>query len=459
MKWLRSGLFHRFVLVFGALAFVSAVFLAVRLAEVGEKGVQAAVWVLLIVSATAVLGAAFLERRLKVPRLSAGDEAQHLAETFDKMASELQHYSLIQLDRLMAEQRKTEAILFSISDGILMFDREGRIQHANRRVRELLGLSPDLELEGKALAEVMPQSRLREVVLESSTDPRPEAFKEVDLSTDQSRRFLRITAHPMRIPGGGATLGVVTAVRDVSFEKELDQMKEEFLHYITHDLRNPLGSAMGFLETLLKGTAGVLNPEQRAMVASVKRSSLRLMGMINNILDIAKMESGRIHLKLGTVSLAGIAGRSLAILESLAHQKSIKLILDVVEEYSLEADADLLERVVTNLVGNAIKFTPNDGVITVSISDTGPAIQVRVEDTGEGIPPEYMDRIFRKFEQVAGRRHGGTGLGLAIARFFIEAHLGRIWVESEVGKGSRFFFTIPKGLVLDRTGAVAVRPA
>jgi PAS domain S-box-containing protein len=439
---------------------------------------RAAVWVLILVSAAAVLIATFLARRLTLPLLSltrgaeavsrgdfqarvdvkTGDELQELADTFNKMTSELHRYSLLQVDRLVAEQRKTEAVLFSTSDGILMFDDEGRIQLANRRVRELLGLNAALRIEGQSLREVMPDSRLRELVLQACADPKPEKFKEIDLSTDASRRYLRISALPVVAPATRAALGVVITVRDVSFEKELDKMKEEFLHYITHDLRNPLGSAMGFVDLLLKGTVGVLNAEQHSMVSSVKRSCSRLMGMINNILDIAKMESGRIQPQLRPTSLAGIAGRALVILESLAAQKQIKLVLDAAEEFSLEADADLLERVVTNLVGNAIKFTPKAGGITVSVCEAGPDIQLTVADTGEGIPPEYLDRIFQKFEQVAGQRQGGTGLGLTISRFFVEAHLGRIWVESQVGKGSRFNFTIPKGLAVDGGGNLVVNP-
>ncbi|MDD5657949.1 MAG: ATP-binding protein, partial [Elusimicrobia bacterium] len=439
---------------------------------------RAAVWVLLIVGACAVLGATLLARQLTLPLLSltrgaqavargdfktevkvgTGDELQALADTFNKMTAELHRYSLIQVDRLLAEQRKTEAILFSINDGILLCDRESRVQHANRRVRELLGLDPALGLEGKALDGLLPESPLRAAILQALGDPQPEGFKDVDLSTDKKRRFLRIIANPMMVPGGGVTMGAVAAVRDVTYEKELDKMKEDFLHYITHDLRNPLGSAMGFVDVLLKGSVGVLNPDQHAMVCSIKRSTSRLMGMINNILDIAKMESGKIRLQLGTASLAGICGRSISILESLAAQKNVKVTLDAAEEFSLDLDGDLIERVVTNLLGNAIKFTPKGGAITIAVRDARSAVEVRVEDTGEGIPPEFLDRIFQKFEQVTGQKRGGTGLGLTIARFFIESHLGRIWVESEVGRGSRFCFTIPKGLGLDAAGAVRVRP-
>ena len=440
---------------------------------------RAATWVLLLVSALAVLGATFLARRLTLPLLSltrgavavsqgdfqarvdvrTGDELQDLADTFNKMTAELHRYSLIQVDKLVAEQRKTEAVLYSTTDGMIMFDGEGRIQLANRRVYELLGLNAALRIEGQTLRETMPDSPLRELVLQACAEPKADKFREIDLSTDASHRYLRISALPVVAPKTRAALGVVTTVRDVSYEKELDKMKEEFLHYITHDLRNPLGSAMGFVDVLLKGTVGVLNPEQQSMVNSVKRSCSRLMAMVNNILDIAKMESGKIQPSLRPTSLAGIGSRAIAIMEALAAQKHIKLVLDAAEEFTVEADSDLLERVVTNLVGNAIKFTPKEGTITVGVRDAGREVELSVSDTGEGIPPEYLDRIFQKFEQVAGQRQGGTGLGLTISRFFVEAHLGRIWVESQVGKGSRFIFTIPKGLKLDAGGSLAADPA
>jgi signal transduction histidine kinase len=276
----------------------------------------------------------------------------------------------------------------------------------------------------------------------------------VDLSTPESRRFIRATASPVVTPGRAAELGTVFALRDVTLERELEKMKEDFLHYITHDLRNPLGSAVGFLDILLKGTTGVLNADQHSIVSSVRRSTTRLMGLINNILDIAKMEAGRVRLQLKPTSLAGIAGRSIGILEQLGKAKRLKVRLDAAEEFTVMADGDMIERVFTNLLGNAIKFTPEAGAITLSLRDDGTNIVCGVEDTGEGIPPEYLSRVFEKFEQVQGNRRGGTGLGLTISRFFVESHLGRIWVESEVGRGSRFYFTVPKNLVADEDGRV-----
>ncbi len=369
------------------------------------------------------------------------------------MTARLRSYSVLQVDRLIAEQRKTEAILFSIAEGIVMADREGRVQLANRQAREMFGLAADADIEGRPIAEALPAGLLRDALVAVSNEP-GKGFKEADMSDAQTRKILRVASSAVVTPGRGSELGVVFALRDVTLERELEMMKDDFLHYITHDLRNPLGSAMGFLDVLAKGTAGVLNTDQQSIVASVRRSTSRLMAMINNILDIAKMESGRAKLQLKTVALAGVAGRAIDILEQLAKAKRISVHLVAIEEFSIDGDADMLERVFTNLLGNAFKFAPEGGTITVSITDEGSELKACVEDNGDGIPPEHLQRVFEKFEQVPGQRRGGTGLGLTITRYFVEAHFGRIWVESEPGHGARFYFTIQKGLTLLPDGSV-----
>jgi len=390
--------------------------------------------------------------------IHTGDELQHLAETFNTMTARLRSYSVLQVDRLIAEQRKTEAIMFSIAEGIVMADREGRVQLANRQAREMFGLAADADIEGRPVTEALPPGLLRDALIAVSQAP-GKGFKEADLSDAQTRKILRVAASPVVSPGRGAELGVVFALRDVTLERELEMMKDDFLNYITHDLRNPLGSAMGFIDILLKGTAGVLNTDQHTIVSSVRRSTSRLMSMINNILDIAKMQSGRAKLQLKSLSLAGIAGRAIDILEQLAKAKRISVNLVAVEEFSIDGDSDMLERVFTNLLGNAIKFSNEGGAITVSIANGEGELTACVEDNGDGIPAEHLRRVFEKFEQVPGQRRGGTGLGLTITRYFVEAHFGRIWVESEPGRGARFYFTIKKGLTLAPDGSVKVNEA
>jgi len=443
-----------------------------------EKMKRAALLITLVVCLAAGLLALLLARTLTKPLLEltrsaeeiahggfprevsirTGDELQEFSDTFNRMVARLRRYAELQVDRLLLEQKKTEAIMFSIGDGILMTDNEGVIQLVNRKTREFLE-KEEGSLVGQPLKSVLPPgSDLKSTILEVVANPTKKAVKEVDMSTDEKRLFLRISAHQLISPAKENVLGVVTAIHDVTLEKELDKMKEEFLHSITHDLRNPLGSIVGFLEFLRKGVTGVLNAQQRNMVESMLRSSNRLMNMVNNILDVAKMETSKVIVYLKEASLAGLSGGALETLASLAKRRGIVLELEAEEEFMINVDPNLIERVITNLVGNAIKFAPDDGKIVVTVIDKLDHMQLCVEDNGVGIPASHIEKIFGKFEQVPGQRRGGTGLGLTISKKFIEAHYGRIWVESELNKGARFYFVIPKGLKSTKDGDV-IEPA
>jgi NtrC-family two-component system sensor histidine kinase KinB len=393
-------------------------------------------------------------------KISTRDELQDLAETFNKMAAQLRAYAALQVDRLVAEQRKTKAILYTIDEGILLSDQQAHLQLANRRALDMLAIDPNVPFEGKPLAEVAPKSDLTAATEKSAADPKPDKSADVAVGPEKSRVYFRVRSLPVKLPDSTESAGVVTALRDITFEKELDKMKDDFLHHITHDLRNPLGSVIGFVEVLLKGGAGELTAQQRTIIGSMQRSLSRQMSMINNILDIAKMDSGRTQLQLKVVSPAEFAARSMGMLESLYVQKKLNVSLAIPAELKITGDSDLLERVITNLLGNAIKYTPSGGSIVISTEEIegGKVVRFCVADTGPGIPEAYLTRVFEKFEQVTGQRSGGTGLGLTITKHFVEAHLGKIWVESQLGKGSRFLFTIPQGLKIDEKGAVVITP-
>ncbi|MBI3549407.1 MAG: HAMP domain-containing protein [Elusimicrobia bacterium] len=439
---------------------------------------RTAVIVIVFFLCAAVLIAFFMARRLTQPllvvtqaadevakgtfpgeiKIETGDEIQVLADTFNRMVAQLRKYAELQVDRVLREQQKTEAILFSIVDGIIMTDNDGQVQLVNRRAREILNCGPEDSLEGRRLEEVIGVPELKSAILHLAANPGTGVLKEADLSTEQYRRFIRVSAQSVTLPGKGTKIGVVTALRDVTAEKQLDKMKEEFLHSITHDLRNPIGSIIGFSEFLVKGVVGVLNEQQAGMVGSIQKSASRLLAMVNNILDAAKMEAGKLDVKLKSTSLAGVAGHAIDILGALAQRRGITMELQAEEEFTIHVDGDLVERVFANLIGNAIKFAAENGRITVSISDDGDSLKGSVKDDGPGIPPAYVDKIFEKFEQIPGQRQGGTGLGLTICRHIVEAHLGRIWVESELGKGASFCFTLPKDLGYDESGRVIRKP-
>lgn len=394
-----------------------------------------------------------------VVNIKTRDELQDLAETFNDMTLELYKFNQMHIDELVAEKTKTDSVILSIADGIVMTDLEGRIQLLNTRAREIMDI-PETGWHDKPLWDYVKHAGLKSSFEEVINQPSSHKTKDVDLSVGDLARFYHLSSEEVITPEKREKIGVVTVMRNVTLEKELDKMKEDFLHSITHDLRNPMTSIRGFLKFLIDGIAGPVNEQQKKMLETMDRASNRLMTLINDILDNAKLEAGRMALTLNEFDMRFIAQRTLDIAEGQALKKQIALSIDAPAELpKIKGDIELLERVITNLVGNALKFTPEGGKITVKIEEDGEMIRTSVIDTGEGIPPEYIDKIFDKFQQVAGQRRGGTGLGLTICKHVVEAHLGRIWAESKLGEGSKFIFTVPKNLKMSDilTGSTAAQ--
>jgi signal transduction histidine kinase len=436
-----------------------------------------AVYVVLVFLALAVAAGWFLSRSLTRPitvltraaeKVAAGDfagraevhttdELSDLAATFNEMTAKLKAYSDLQVDRIIREQKNTEAILFSTADGILMADMAGRVQVANRAARSVLGIAPDAPVEGRALADLVSDEKTKEPVLDVFGSRKENYSREIELASENTQRFFKCFSTPITAPGHDEPLGRLIGFYDITLDKQLAKMKDEFLHSITHDLRNPMGAIKGFVEFMLKEIPGPVNEAQKKMLVSIDRAAFRLLGMINNILDSAKMEAGKMEISLAPVNLREIASRVNSLLESLGQRKSIKFELEGDENLTVNADSGLMERMFTNLIGNAIKFTPENGVITTGIRDDGKMVTAWVRDTGDGIPPEYVDKVFEKFEQVKGQKAGGTGIGLTICKYVATAHLGKVWVESEVGRGAKFIFTFPKNLAKDEAGKVVVK--
>lgn len=382
------------------------------------------------------------------------DELRDLAHTFNSMTRKLKEYADLQVDKIIAEKTKTEAIIFSIADGIIMTDHNGRIQLINNQALKIFDIPLNENYEGKKIYDLIPKDviikTLRELIVQSQRD----AFKEIDLSSGETSRFYKVNTGKVTALKGD-DLGTVTVVHDITLEKQIDNMKEEFLQSITHDLRNPMTSIRGFLKFLLDGVAGETNPQQKKMLLTINKASEKLLIMINDILDIAKLEVGKFELALEPTNMKEISTHVIEMIEGLAQRKNISLEMKIDGPLEpIQADARLFERVITNLLSNSVKFTPEDGKIILEIHDEGSLVKVLVIDNGEGIPSDYLDKIFDKFGQVTGQRKGGTGLGLTICKYVVEAHHGKIWVESKLGEGSKFIFTIPKNLKSLEDGSV-----
>ncbi len=232
--------------------------------------------------------------------------------------------------------------------------------------------------------------------------------------------------------------------------QELEKLRDSLTSMIVHDLRTPLTSFLTGLQSI--EFLGDLNDDQKEILEISSNGGEILLRMINDLLDISKMESGALVLEIQKIAASELAAHSIQNIEALAKSKEVQLVTHIAPDLpDFCGDADKLGRTLVNLMGNAVKFTPQGGTITLSIGfeprpERTDAVVLSVADSGEGIPSEAFERIFEKFGQVEGRRGGrkmSTGLGLTFCKMVVEAHGGRIWIESEIGRGSNFLFAIP----------------
>ena len=237
--------------------------------------------------------------------------------------------------------------------------------------------------------------------------------------------------------------------------RRIDAIKSEFVSVASHELRTPLAAIKNAVQLILKGKTGEINKNQEKFLSMAERNINRLTNILNDLLNLSRIESGKIELKFKNLALKEVIELTASSLRPQADTKSIQIEVDVFEPLpGVYGDPEKIEQILTNLIGNSMKFTPDGGKILITAKPFshdrkggyGDRVAISVKDTGIGIPPEHLEAIFEKFHQVEGSLHrsvSGTGLGLAITKGLVEAHQGKIWVESEVGNGSTFTFTLP----------------
>ena len=333
--------------------------------------------------------------------------------------------------------RQMEAMVESMLEGVLMLDKYSNvvvINPAGKRFLELLGATP-----GASPLKIKEIDELFDFIIKGEEC----GVKEIEL--EDKNIFLRLEATPVKEQG--ELIGVVILMRDVTTEKKVDKMKNDFISVVSHELRTPLTTMKEFISILLDEIPGKINAEQREYLQIVKSNIDRLARIINEILDIAKIESGKMRIERELVDVVEIAREVVKTFQPMAEERGLYLELSHPSRpVTTYGDKDRLAQVFTNLIHNAIKFTPQGGVKVV-LKDTDKELIVEVIDTGIGISRENMGKLFMKFQQFNSDFHlkePGTGLGLAVTKHLVELHKGKIWAESEYGKGSRFIFTLPK---------------
>lgn len=407
--------------------------------------------------------------------IESDDEVGVLAEKFNEMRRNLK----TAVDKLRQEEKKLTTIVENLGEGLVVVEPGGRVLYVNPVAERLLNLGRTAGYQNFITIDTKTGaiSWTKRVVGDASTtaDTKTVDLKVLSASqremeqhqtmiaeigvggnrTNDEARVLRIIASQFADEKNNVA-GVVYVFDDITHEHEIDQMKSEFVSLVSHELRTPLTSIVGFISLILDGKTGKINQKQYESLSRAHRQSKRLAALINDLLDVSRIEAGRTEMKQEQVQIDWIAERRIEELRPQADEKAIRLLLEA--ELGLPiliGDADRIGQVFINLIGNAIKFTPDGGKVTVRIAKSpqngnpGDAVYVEVIDTGLGIPTEERERVFDKFQQLRSTRtqhQGGTGLGLSIASGIIEAHGGKIWVEAgDNGQGCNFQFFIPLG--------------
>ena len=366
------------------------------------------------------------------------DEVQRSLERARKLGDWLRHEvkrttsSLSERANLSeSERHKLEAIISNIQDGVLVLDDKRHILLANHAVHEIFHLD-GRQIIGRPLAEVITNIDVNALLIRAADAP----LKYHEINFDDGRVF---NAQYTPIPRIGAAI----TMQDISYLKELDRLKSDFIHTVSHDLRSPLTSILGYTELIER--TGPLNPNQKEFLQRLQGSIQHITTLINDLLDLGRLEAG-FDTRREAVQLESVLRYSLDMFEGQVKKKRIALTIDIMPDLRpLRANPIRIRQMLDNLVGNAIKYTPEDGRVNVSISMQDSQLILKVEDTGLGIPPEEQGRVFEKFYRATNAldEAEGSGLGLAIVKSIVDSHQGRVWVESVMGKGSTFIVLLP----------------
>jgi len=393
-------------------------------------------------------------RRISQGRLNqkidimAEDELGELTREFNKMTERLRMYEQMNVHQLISEKKKSEAIIASIADPVILTDEENHLLAVNQAAAKVFHIADDNGWQGKSVNELLENERLAKL-LTADADLREEIARQDELlavgNGDQALYFR--PRQTLITDEQGHVHGVVTLLQDVTRLKRLDQMKSDFMATVSHEFRTPLTSLNMTIDILLQGLLGSVSVQQGDLLATAKSDCERLTKLVKELLNLSRLESVKFQMKKESINLQELVDDALKHLRVPLRMKEIEFetaIDSTLPDFS--ADREQLSWVITNLVSNALRYTPSGGKVTISAERENGMVQVSVADSGRGIPSEALDSIFEKFVQVkqpTDATPGSVGLGLAIAKEVVEAHGGEIWVKSEVGKGSTFAFTIP----------------
>ncbi|MFH0785391.1 MAG: ATP-binding protein [Pseudomonadota bacterium] len=438
--------------------------------EKARKDARHAIWSTVLVASLASIVALFFSlvfaERLVLPlrrfveaakKISAGefsvqlsvetmDELGVLAEEFNRMAAQLRQYHMMNVDRIIAEKNKGEAILASIEDGLVVFDTDRKVTAINPAARRILKVhasyGKDLSYE-QILSEQKLIAIVDETILSGVQPSLPDDQRIVILTNEGEARQYLFSATVVGQKDQKLT-SVVLLLKDITQLREVERLKSEFVMAASHELRTPLTSLGMSIDLLIEHATEYLPDKEKELLHAAYDEVNRMKAMVHDLLDLSKIEAGRIDLEFENIPVATLFEHARNVFKGQVSMKHINLSIDDTEFLPLvRADANKIVWVLSNLISNALRYVSEGGHIRLTAESTGVAVNIAVQDDGVGIPIEHQTRVFQKFVQLNKRESGRTGLGLAISKEIVRAHGGTIWVESHPGKGSVFTFTLP----------------
>ncbi len=394
-----------------------------------------------IIKATNSIEKGDFSQRVEV---SSKDEIGYLAQAFNKMTQALLKRSqeVKSYNQLLIQQHdKLEMIINSSTDGILTIDKKSEIKSANPQICKWKGIDKN-QIIGKKLEDILLINKIK-----NNLEEFPKSLTNARVINEQTNEkyYLDINCSSIKSDSNPQiTNNYVLILRDVTEKKELDKIKEDFVATLTHDLKVPILASVQNLEYMKKGSYGELTEKQAFITDHLISSNQDLLRMVNTILDTYKYEAGKYNLTLKKVDLCSIITDAIKDLMPLLKQKEHFITFTPHNEnININADKQEFKRIIINLISNAITYTPSKGTIKVYTKQQKDNVIVIIEDNGIGIADSYINNLFKRYSKEANNlRKIGTGLGLYLSRQIVEAHAGRIWVESEKNKGSKFQFCV-----------------
>jgi NtrC-family two-component system sensor histidine kinase KinB len=380
--------------------------------------------------------------------VGSSDELGLLANEFNLMTKKLKSFHDLNIEQIMMEKQKSEAIIRNISDGIVVVDTQFKITGINPAAYKAFNIAPDVVVKDQHFLEIINNEPLFNYLKQAVDSKKPPKIEDdqniITVQRGDSQAHYQFSITPMHSKSG-SLVGVLLLLLDITKLKELDRMKSEFVMAASHELRTPLTSMEMSIDLLQENLSPKLGEKENQLLSVLGEEIHRLIALVNDLLDLSRIEAGKMEMDFEHVSIPSIFEQVMAIFKTQTEEKLVDLSFKIANELPLiKADFNKVSWILSNLIGNALRYIKPGGHIRLSAEQIGPQVHISVSDDGIGIPYEYQSKIFEKFIQVKDdKMSGASGLGLAISKEIVRAHGGTIWVNSTPGEGSKFTFTMP----------------